>query len=78
MGAMARQSVKDRADRLKSGCCPIHGIDMPQIGIWGDDERRGALVGCPRRDCNVMGVAEAPGGPVELLPEFRGLLGTYG
>lgn len=29
---MARQSAADRAKRLNSGCCPIHGIGMPQVG----------------------------------------------
>lgn len=29
---MAKQTAKDRAQRLTKGCCPIHGLAMTQVG----------------------------------------------
>lgn len=68
---MARQSAKDQAERLSKGCCPIHGIDMPQIGLVDDGSEQHWLVECPRRDCEMKGTSVEPSGPVDLLPECK-------
>lgn len=72
---MARQSVNDRLERLNKGCCPIHGIDMPQVGQLGEGSAKRWLVACPRRDCEIQGTSQQHDGPVELLPEFLVLIG---
>lgn len=72
---MARQSTQDRTERLNKGCCPIHGIDMPQIGHQGEGNARLLLVECTRRDCEIRGTSSQHDGPVELLPEFQILVG---
>ncbi len=71
---MAKQSIEDKVARLNDGCCPIHGIGMSQEGNFGDIEEDRAVVGCPRGDCNVKGLAASCDSPVELLPEFSALL----
>lgn len=72
---MAKQIARDRAERLKDGRCPIHGIDMPQIGLDGEGVEQRFLVGCPRKDCEIKGTSVMPFGPVELLPEYATLIG---
>lgn len=72
---MARQSIDDRVERLNKGCCPIHGIDMPQVDQVGEGGVRRWLVECPRLDCEVQGLSQQPDGPVELLPAFQVLIG---
>lgn len=72
---MARQSINDRLDRLNKGCCPIHGVDMPQIGQIGEGASTCWLVACPRRDCEIQGTSLRHDGPVELLPAFQELIG---
>ncbi|WP_455233591.1 hypothetical protein [Geopseudomonas aromaticivorans] len=71
---MAKQSAKDRAFRLSEGRCPIHGVSMPQIGLTGEGDQQRALVGCPRKDCEITGSAWDADGPVELMPEHAALL----
>lgn len=72
---MAKQSARDRAQRLAEGNCPIHGIGMPQVGLHGEGAAVRFLVGCPRKDCSILGTALEAGGPVELLQEYAHLLG---
>lgn len=31
---MAKQTRADRERRLDQGCCPVHGVGMPQVGQW--------------------------------------------
>jgi len=78
---MARkQSAADRRRRLGQGCCPIHGIWMPQVGVW-EERTGGALDGaqvttvkCPRKDCHIKAYAVSWDGPWELSPEYQHLL----
>lgn len=72
---MAKQTAKDRFERLKDGCCPIHGIGMSQIGLEGEGAEQRFLVGCPRKDCEIKGTSVEPFGPVELRPEYATLIG---
>ncbi|MNJ14742.1 hypothetical protein D3C77_89760 [compost metagenome] len=72
---MARQSIQDRTERVSRGCCPIHGIDMPQVGQHGEGDARRWIVACPRRDCEIRGTSLQYDGPVDLLPEFQLLVG---
>lgn len=69
---MARQTAQDRARRLEQGRCPIHGIDMPQVGL--NTCGPGFVVECPRKDCNIQGKSLEPSGPVDLLAEFEGVI----
>jgi hypothetical protein len=75
-----KQSASDRFTRLSRGCCPIHGIFMPQVSNWNErvggalDGAEVTVVECPRRDCDVRAFAASCDGPWELLPEFRHLL----
>lgn len=71
---MVRQSAKDRKKRLCIGACPVHGIDMPQIGLVGSGSDQLFLVKCPRRDCEIKGTTAKPNNPVRLLPEYAHLL----
>lgn len=71
---MAKQSARDRANRLRSGCCPLHGLAMSQVGLTGD-EARPFLVECTRKDCDIRGTSAEPYGEVFLLDDFRHLLG---
>lgn len=61
-GATRGQSVAARRARLERGACPIHGINMPQIGEWQVTPGgiQYALVGCPRRDCQMRATVLAP------------------
>lgn len=72
---MARQSIDDRLKRLSKGCCPIHGIDMPQVDQLEEGGVKRWLVACPRRDCEIQGTSLQNDGPVELLPAFLALIG---
>ena len=65
-----------RALRLREGRCPVHGCDMPQCGLAeeyeGLKESDGwAVVGCPRRDCDVLAQESEPWGPAKLAPWVR-------
>jgi hypothetical protein len=78
---MARkQSAFDRSQRIERGCCPIHGIWMPQAANWADriggalDGAHVTIVKCPRRDCGIRAYAASFDGPWELLPEYQHLL----
>lgn len=70
-----RQSLEDRAARLKEGRCPIHGIPMTQTG-WPRRENGAVyfLVGCGRRGCGIEAKEFTSQGPWELMPEFQYLI----
>lgn len=75
-----KQSKEDRTNRLSEGRCPVHGIWMPQVDSW-HEQNGGALDGaqftiveCPRGDCHIRAKAFSIDGPWELLPEFVYLL----
>ncbi len=76
-----QQSPDDRLRRLNQGCCPIHGIWMPQVDRWQEriggalDGAQVTIVECPRKDCSVQAFAASVDGPWELLPDFQHLLG---
>lgn len=72
---MAKQTAKDRAQRLAKGCCPIHGLAMTPVGNAVENGEHLFVAGCPRRDCKVQGTTPEPFGPVKLLPAFQHLLG---
>src|SRR5918992_1160372 len=63
-----RQSALDQTERLANGCCPVHGLFMPQVAGW--DQLPGQpwfTVGeCPRRDCAKRAKAYDVDGPWEL------------
>lgn len=75
-----KQSAKDRENRLSQGCCPIHGIPMPQADSWYTQEggtmngKQYTIVECPRADCEIRAKAFHWEGPWELLPEWKHLL----
>ena len=54
---MKGQSEEAKAERLKNGCCPVHGVPMSQITGW---EKDWCFVGCPRRDCDIAAKAKDP------------------
>ena len=66
---MKRQSVRDRKERLSRGCCPTHGLFMPQIDGWYRPRlgRQYTVVGCPRKDCHIRAKAFSYEGPWMLL-----------
>ena len=69
---MAKQSKQDRLRRLNKGRCPVHGTWMPQVGDWypSDDNREYTIVGCPRRDCEILAYAWDYDGPWRIHPDF--------
>jgi hypothetical protein len=83
------QSAEARAERLAKGCCPTHGIGMPQVDIWyyppgqtrwqggelaeGDETFPYTIVGCPRRDCDEYAKAKDDFSCVALPPEQHSL-----
>ena len=71
---MAKQSAKDRAQRLRAGCCPIHGTPMPQVGTDVIDGKPVSVVGCPRKDCTVQATQAEHDGGATLLPAWSHLL----
>jgi len=66
---MKQQSVKVRRKRLAEGCCPTHGLLMPQIGVWYKLEsgRHYTIVGCPRNGCRIRARDYSVNGPWELM-----------
>jgi hypothetical protein len=62
-----RQTPVDQIERLANGCCPVHGLFMPQVGSWY--QRPGTawftIVECPRRDCQQRATAYSVDGPWE-------------
>ena len=60
-------------NRLTKGCCPVHGLQMPQVGLTEDQCQ--FVVECPRKDCSIQGTSSEPYGPVELLREYQHLVG---
>ncbi len=79
---MKKQSSSDRKRRLDQGCCPIHGIWMPQIGLnyltyckeCGAPQKSEAVVGCPRKDCEIIALTPTIDGPWRLPKELEYLL----
>ena len=72
-----KQTRQDRLKRLKTCCCPVHGIPMAQVG----NVRALYLAECPRKDCVIQGTTpefdQFNGniyGSITLLPRFRHLL----
>ena len=72
-----KQTRQDRLKRLKTCCCPVHGIPMAQVG----NVRALYLAECPRKDCVIQGTTpeleQSSGniyGSITLLPRFRHLL----
>jgi hypothetical protein len=67
MRSRRRQTPVDQIERLANGCCPVHGIFMPQVGYWY--QLPGApwftIVECPRRDCEQRAKAYGVDGPWE-------------
>lgn len=70
----AKQSIQDRKERLLSGRCPVHGLDMTQVGRTGKDEDGAMVVQCSRRDCQIQGRSKSYRGPVELEKNWDYLL----
>jgi hypothetical protein len=61
------QSEFARRKRLKSGCCPVHGIGMSQVAGYGftkagtfDARSPFTIVACPRHDCAVFATQTGP------------------
>jgi hypothetical protein len=71
---MAKQTHADRVRRLEDGCCPVHGIGMPQVDNVEVEGQHRYLVRCPRKDCGIQGTAAAHDGPVTLTQEHLRLL----
>lgn len=69
-----RQSIQDRQARLDRACCPIHGIDMVQVGNEFLDGRGKTVVQCPRDDCDIEAITDGPHGPAHLRPLWAHLL----
>lgn len=73
---MVKQSAKDRAERLKKGCCPVHGITMCQVGLTELVKGNQLFIAeCPRKDCNIQGTTSEPFGPLTLTADSQHLLG---
>lgn len=71
-----KQSQIERANWLKQGCCPIHGLFMNQIDSWyyPENSEPYTIVGCSRRDCDAKAIAYSFDGPWKLLPECAYLI----
>jgi hypothetical protein len=68
---MRGQSNAARADRLRDGRCPTHGLGMGQVAGWyqpTDGSPAYTIEGCPRSSCDVRARAESIDGPHTLLP----------
>lgn len=65
------QSGEAQAERLKNGCCPVHGIPMYQVGRWYkplDDRPAYTIVACSRKDCEVIARESAPFQDAQVIP----------
>lgn len=51
---MAKQTVADREQRLSQGCCPIHGIPMPQADVWYYVVESGPPLGVPMTEVQIL------------------------
>jgi hypothetical protein len=62
-----RQSLVDQIERLANGCCPVHGLFMPQVASWYliPGKPWFTVVECPRRDCLQRAKAYSVDGPWE-------------
>lgn len=69
-----KQSPEDRELRLSKGCCPVHGLPMPQVGNCEVDGEHFYLVECPRLSCSIQGLTAEPDGPIALTQQFSHLL----
>jgi hypothetical protein len=76
-----RQTPVDQIERLANGCCPVHGLFMPQVAAWyhlpGGDWF--TIVECPRRDCQQRAKAYHVDGPWEAWdgPRPTGVLAQW-
>src|SRR4051794_26306544 len=64
------QSWEAQEERLRNGCCPIHGLVLTQVGTWYKRpaaDREFTIVACPRKDCDVHAMQSDPAGLCELL-----------
>lgn len=70
---MAKQSKQDRLRRLSNGWCPVHGMWMPHVDNWYDEQHRRhlAIVECPRRDCDIRALVMDYSGPWEIHWEIH-------
>ena len=79
---MRKQSLVDRKKRLDDGCCPIHGLWMPQSGQanfihckeCGTPKNWDVVVSCPRKDCEIYAYTKGYYDPRILPKEFQYLL----
>jgi hypothetical protein len=62
-----RQSPVDQIERLANGCCPVHGMFMPQVAAWYHlpGQPWFTVVECPCRDCEQRAKAYHVDGPWE-------------
>lgn len=73
---MAKQQVSHRLERLRKGCCPVHGLFMNQVGNAMQGGQHVYVVACPRRDCSIQGTALETPGAVTLQRIDQHLLRT--
>lgn len=57
---MKGQNPDAQAERLRAGCCPVHGLRMTQITAWSDGDDSWCYVGCPRKDCDIAAKSRTP------------------
>lgn len=74
--SMKKQTAIDRFKRLSRGCCPVHGIFMPQVGLGCTEKDSGSytIVGCPRKSCMIIARTYSCDGPWELPENLLSLL----
>ncbi len=70
------QAVAARRERLSQGCCPLHGLWMPQVDGWYAPlhGKPYTIVGCPHPQCEVQAKAFSSHGEWELLPPYAHLV----
>lgn len=71
---MGKQTATDRHKRVQDRRCPIHGMEMGQVGLWRKKRTFVYLVECLRRDCQVQAIQNHIDGPIQLTPKWRHLL----
>ncbi len=76
------KKIKDRLERLKRCCCPIHGLFMSQTDeeteitkCCGNQVLTGrVIVSCPRKDCEINAFVDEINFGAKIFPEFEHLL----
>lgn len=65
-----------RQNRLKTGCCPLHGCKMHQIDIWYESAsgRRYSFVGCMHFGCEIEAVVDNEFASYDLTEQWTYLL----